>query len=167
MKTLPILFFGVLASAAAFAQSATAPEPARGDRMQRHHERAEAKFAEADSNHDGAISQSEWQSARLREANERFQKLDANRDGRLSKVEVEQAREQRQHRMGEHRRGERRERLRALDKDGDQQLSRAEIGDSMPRLAQDFDRLDGNRDGKLSREEMRAGRAQRGEPAQR
>ena len=164
MKTLPILLAGVLASASAFAQDAAAPEP-RGEHKQRMHDRAEAKFSEADSNHDGAISQAEWQSARLREANARFQKLDANRDGRLTELEMQQAREQRQHRKGE-RRGERRERLRALDKDGDQQLSRAEIGTAMPKLAQDFDRLDGNRDGKLSREEIRAGRAPRGEPAQ-
>jgi Ca2+-binding EF-hand superfamily protein len=166
MKKLPILLAGVLASASALAQTATAPEPQRGERtMQRHHERAEAKFAEADSNHDGAVSQSEWQSARLREATEHFRKLDANRDGKLTREEMQAAREQR---MGGHRREERRERMRALDKDGDQQLSRAEIGDSMPRLAQDFDHLDTNKDGKLSREEMRAGREmRRGEPAQR
>ena len=36
------------------------------------------------------------------------------------------------------------------------------IGSEMPRLAADFDRLDANRDGKLSREEIRAGRGQRG-----
>ena len=55
-------------------------------------------------------------------------------------------------------RGGHRERLRALDTDGDSQLSKAEIGNSMPRLAADFDRLDADRDGRLSREEIRAGR---------
>jgi Ca2+-binding EF-hand superfamily protein len=158
MKTLPILLAGVLASASVVAQTASAPEPRRGEGWQHHRERAEAKFAEADSNHDGAISQSEWQSARLREANEHFQKMDGNRDGKLSREEMQSAREQR---MGGHRREERRERMRALDTDGDQQLSRAEIGDSMPKLAQDFDRIDANRDGKLSREEMRGAREMR------
>jgi Ca2+-binding EF-hand superfamily protein len=165
MKKLTILLAGALASASVLAQTAAAPESSREERMQRHHERAEAKFAEADSNHDGAISQSEWQSARLREATEHFRKIDANRDGKLSREEMQQSREQRMGMRGH--RGERGERLRALDKDGDRQLSRAEIGDSMPKLSQNFDRLDSNRDGKLSREEMRAGREQRGEPAQR
>jgi Ca2+-binding EF-hand superfamily protein len=164
MKKLTLLFAGVLASASVLAQTASAPETTREQRMQRFHERAEAKFAEADSNHDGAISQSEWQSARLREATEHFHKLDVNRDGKLSREEMQQARE---HMGMRGHRGARGERLRALDKDGDQQLSRAEIGDSMPKLSQNFDRLDSNRDGRLSREELRAGREQRGEAPQR
>ena len=57
--------------------------------------------------------------------------------------------------------GAMRERLRALDTDGDQQLSRAELGDKHAKLVADFDRFDSNRDGKLSREEMRAGREAR------
>jgi hypothetical protein len=80
----------------------------------------------------------------------------------LTRTEIEQARSDR---MGK-RHGDRiqhRERIRALDADGDQQLSRAEIGNEMPRLAADFDRLDANRDGKLSREEIRAGR-EHGQP---
>ena len=158
MKRICFLLAGLLATTAVLAQSA-APPPAGGGH-ERWKERADAKFGEADSNHDGNISQSEWQSARLREANEHFQRLDGNRDGKLSRTEMEAARGER---MGK-RHGQRaahRERIKALDKDGDQQLSRAEIGDEMPRLAQDFDRLDGNRDGKLSREEIRAGRQQR------
>ena len=51
-----------------------------------------------------------------------------------------------------------REKMRALDVNHDQALSRAEIGDRMPRLAQQFDRIDGNRDGKLSHDELRAAR---------
>jgi Ca2+-binding EF-hand superfamily protein len=156
MKTLPILIAGLLATAAAFAQTAAAPAPPRGERT--HHpfrEHAEAKFAEADSNHDGAVSLSEWQAARLREAKEHFQKLDMNRDGKLTREEMAAAREQRGQRMDD-----RRERMRELDKDGDQMLSRTEV-ESMPKLAQNFDSIDGNRDGKLSREELRAAREQR------
>ena len=155
MNRIPLLLAGLLASTCVLAQGA-APPPADGAR-QRWHESAEAKFTEADSNHDGNISQSEWQSARLREANEHFQRMAANRDGKLRRTELEPARGDR---MGKRhdKRSQHRERIRALDKDGDQQLSRAEIGNEMPRLAADFDRLDGNRDGKLSREEIRAGR---------
>ena len=162
MNRIPLLLAGLLASTSVLAQTA-APPAAEGGR-QRWHDFAEQKFTDADSNHDGNISQSEWQSARLREAKEGFQRMDLNRDGKLSRTEMEQAHSQR---MGERRdkMHERGERLRGLDADGDQQLSRAEIGDSLPRLAADFDRLDANRDGKLSREEIRAGRPQReGQP---
>jgi Ca2+-binding EF-hand superfamily protein len=157
MKRVSLLIIGLLASATVLAQTA-APSPQDGGR-ERWKERADAKFGEADSNHDGNISQSEWQSASLRAAKEHFQKLDANRDGKLTRAEMDAGRSERMAgRM--HGREERRERLQALDKDGDQQLSRSEIGDSMPRLSADFDRLDSNRDGKLSREEIRAGREQ-------
>jgi len=57
--------------------------------------------------------------------------------------------------------GAMREKLRALDVDQDQALSRAEIGDSMPKLSENFDTIDSNRDGKLTREEMRAARESR------
>jgi Ca2+-binding EF-hand superfamily protein len=156
MKRLPLLLTAMLLSGAAFAQTATPPPERRMDPEQMHgpwRERAEHKFNEADSNHDGNLSQSEWQSARLRESNEMFQKFDSNRDGKLSRTEMQQGRGERMHG-----RGDRGGRMKALDTDGDQQLSRAEIGDKLPRLAANFDRLDANRDGKLSRDEIRAGR---------
>ena len=159
MKRSLILITGLLAATTALAQSTVAPRP-RGDDGQRHRERAEAKFGEADSNHDGVISQSEWQSASLRRAKEHFEKMDGNRDGKLSREEMASSRKMR----GGGERGARREKPRAMDTDGDSQLSRAEIGDKMPRLSADFERLDGNRDGKLSREEIRAGREQRDAP---
>ena len=81
--------------------------------------------------------------------------------GKLTREEMAAAHEQRGQRMGD-----RRERMRELDKDGDQMLSRAEV-ESMPKLAQNFDSIDVNRDGKLCREEMRAAREQRREHEQR
>ena len=161
MKRSILFISGLLATGIVLAQAATPAQDAHGERMRnRMQERLDAKFQASDSNHDGSITQSEWQSARLREANEHFQKMDSNRDGKLTRTEVDAARDERMQGR-EHKRGERGERLRALDKDGDQQLSRAEIGKEVPRLAADFDRLDANRDGKLSREEIRAGRAPR------
>jgi Ca2+-binding EF-hand superfamily protein len=148
------------ATVAFAASDAPAPDEARAQRMQEH---ADKMFSETDSNHDGKISQSEWQSARLREATEKFNKLDTNRDGKLSREEIAAGREQR---MG-HRGAGMREKLRGLDTDGDQQLSRAEIGDQLPKLAENFDRLDANADGKLSRDEIRAGHEQRGDDATR
>lgn len=152
-KSILILLATTLVSGAALAQTAGSDD-AREARHEQKRERAAAMFAEADSNHDGRISKSEWQAAQLRKSNERFQKLDLDRNGSLTREEMQQVRER--HKGARH--GAMRERLRSLDTDGDQQLSRAEIGDRMPKLAQDFDRIDSNRDGKLSREEMRAAR---------
>lgn len=150
MKIVPILLACSLLSVAAVALAA---DDDRGERQQQRQQRAEAHFDATDSNHDGRISQSEWQAERLRTSNEHFLKLDANRDGNLSREELVAAKALQAGRRG----GAMRERLRALDTDGDQQLSRAELGDKHPKLAADFDRFDANRDGKLSREEMRAG----------
>ena len=158
MKRSILLFTGLLLAAPVLAQ--TAAPPAREGGHERWQQRADQKFGEADSNHDGSISQSEWQSARLREANEFFKRLDSNHDGKLVRAEMEAARGERMGKRGE-RMGRHGEQLRALDTDGDQMLSKAEIGNNMPRLAADFDRLDANRDGKLSREEIRAGRPSR------
>jgi Ca2+-binding EF-hand superfamily protein len=149
---------GLLALGSTFALAAAGDAPC-GQHMR---ERADAAFAESDSNHDGRLSQSEWQSAQLRKAAEKFRKMDANRDGSLSREEMQAAREQRMHR-----RGGMREKLRELDADGDRQLSRAELAGRVPRLEKDFARLDANADGKLSREEIRAGRERRREDAQR
>ena len=57
--------------------------------------------------------------------------------------------------------------LRAADKDGDGALSKAEAeAAGMKRLVENFDRLDANKDGKVTREEMRAARpGPRGGPA--
>ena len=49
----------------------------------------------------------------------------------------------------------------AGDTDGDGKLSRVEVSETMPRLAERFAWLDENRDGFLSREELQAGRPQR------
>ncbi|MEO8162128.1 MAG: EF-hand domain-containing protein, partial [Arenimonas sp.] len=154
MKNTPILLAGLLAvSAAAFAQTATDTD-ARGEHRQQRQQRADAAFNQSDSNHDGKLSQSEWQSARMRESADKFRSLDSNRDGKLSREELQAAHAK--HQGG--RAGGLREKMRGLDTDGDQQLSRAEIGEQMPRLAQDFDRIDANHDGKLSREELQAAR---------
>lgn len=61
------------------------------------------------------------------------------------------------------------DRFAAADSDGNGVLSRAEVERALPRLAPDFDRIDRNRDGSVSREELsaylQAGRSRSGAAA--
>jgi Ca2+-binding EF-hand superfamily protein len=120
--------------------------------------RAQARFDEADTNHDGKLSFAEMQDAENRRLSERFNKLDVNHDGGVSMEEMRQAHQQRREmreRRREHWQGMR-QKLQSLDVNHDQALTREEIGNAMPKLAENFDRLDTNHDGKLTRDEMRA-----------
>jgi Ca2+-binding EF-hand superfamily protein len=146
-----------LAVSAVYAQSAAVSGPA-GARHEQMRAKAEARFREADGNHDGLISFAEMQAASQQRLKERFEKLDANHDGGVSMAEMQQAHQQRREMRGEHRerRQAMREKLQSLDRDHDQALSRQELGNEMPKLAENFDRIDANHDGKLTREEMRA-----------
>ena len=53
-------------------------------------------------------------------------------------------------------RGQGMEKLKAADTNGDGLISRAEAAASLPRISKHFDEIDANKDGQLSREEMRA-----------
>ena len=52
--------------------------------------------------------------------------------------------------------------LKAADKDGDSKISREEANASMPRLAKNFEAIDANKDGFVTKEEMRAFREKNG-----
>jgi len=54
--------------------------------------------------------------------------------------------------------GERGSHFNKADADGNGTLSRAEVAKSLPPLAKKFDRIDANKDGQLSRDEMNAGK---------
>jgi Ca2+-binding EF-hand superfamily protein len=54
--------------------------------------------------------------------------------------------------------GERGSHFKKADADGSGTLSRAEVEKSMPRLAKQFDQIDTNKDGQLSRDELKAWR---------
>lgn len=139
-------------------------------------------FARLDANRDGFVTQAEAQAVRgaaraerqenrgqRREA--RFARLDANRDGSISRAEF-LARPERGERRAERRaarlerRGQRGglmarlggKRFERIDADKDGRISLAEV--TMQRL-QAFDRADANRDGRVTREERQAVRAER------
>lgn len=138
-------------------------------------------FARIDTNRDGFVTQAEAQSfrgaarAERRERRgdrreERFAKLDANRDGSISRAEFFAKRERgdRAERRGNRleRRGQRGgfaarlggRMFERLDTNRDGRVSLAEATNA--RLAA-FDRADANRDGRVTREERRALRAER------
>ena len=159
----PLIFLVcAMASGFAIAQAVTAshvPDPSA--RRAEFQARAQARFAESDRNHDGRISMAEFQDAADRRLAERFRRLDANSDGQLTQDELRQAHQQRREKMMERRqaRAGRLQQVRALDTNRDQALDRAEIGDRMPRLLEHFNQIDSNRDGRITRHEMRAARA--------
>jgi Ca2+-binding EF-hand superfamily protein len=86
---------------------------------------------------------------------ENFAAIDSNRDGYLVRSELAAWNE----RMRPQREAERNARFNAMfdaaDLNRDGRLSRVEVAEKMPRLAERFDWLDDNRDGFLSREELR------------
>jgi hypothetical protein len=83
---------------------------------------------------------------------------DKGKDGKppLANMSPEERREVR-----EMRREKMRERFERADQDGDRALSREEAGRVGPRVQDNFDNVDTNKDGKASEEEIRAFRRER------
>lgn len=135
----------------------------KADRRADMQSKAQERFQTLDTNRDGKLSYAELQNNPKHR--ERFDKADLNRDGGLSQDELKQAHEQKRQQRKERRtqmRGKMqagREKLQRLDTNKDQALTLAEIGNEMPKLSENFNIIDGNNDGKITREEMRIARA--------
>ncbi|MEO8002286.1 MAG: hypothetical protein ABI644_10460 [Arenimonas sp.] len=162
-KAIPLIALGLMTvSLFATAQSQSS------DRRANMQARAQERFQTLDTNRDGKLSYAELQNNPKHR--ERFDKADLNHDGGLSQDELKQAHEQKKQERQQRRSQMRekmqagREKLQRLDVNKDQALTRAEIGNEMPKLLENFDIIDGNNDGKITREEMRIARmAMRGE----
>lgn len=144
----------VLASSMAMAQDKDGEREARRAEWQA---KAEARFVEADKDRNGYIDRVEAQFLGERMVTH-FDRIDADADGRLSREELTQAR-QKARRGGQKMRGHmayQRGLFVGMDDDGDGAISRAELGDKMPRWSENFAAIDANGDGKLSKEELRA-----------
>ena len=107
----------------------------------------------ADKDGDGRVSRAEAEAAATERTNEWFDKLDLNKDGYVTQEETRQARETR--------RGEMKamfdEHFKTADTNGDGSLSLDEVQAGMPRLADRFSKLDKDKNGLLSREELQRG----------
>jgi Ca2+-binding EF-hand superfamily protein len=113
-------------------------------------------IARLDADGDGRISRVEVAGkARLAE---KFDEIDANRDGYIVRAEMQAWHE----RMRPQREAARAERFGKMfaeaDLNGDGRLSRVEVTEKLPRLAERFEWLDSNGDGFLDRSEMQTGK---------
>jgi hypothetical protein len=113
----------------------------------------------ADTNGDGKVSKEEAAALHDQHQGDWFDKIDANKDGFLTEDEVRQARDARR----DHMRARGEERFKEADINSDGQISLDEAQAKMPRLAERFNTLDADKNGMLSKEELKQGMG-RGRP---
>lgn len=113
--------------------------------------RTTGHFSKADANGDGKLSPAEVENA-MPYLSGRFASIDTDKDGQLSRAELNAWKKT--HRA--ERQAKAAERFKHADTDGDGAINRAEAEKHAPRLAKKFDQIDGNQDGKLTPDELRA-----------
>jgi len=117
---------------------------------------------QADKDGDGRMSRAEATSSGAERTGEWFDKLDLNKDGYVTQEEMKQARETRAAKHGEMK--EKMEaRFKEADANSDGQISLDEAQAKMPRVAERFSTLDTDKNGLLSKDELKNG-AHRGHP---
>ncbi len=110
-------------------------------------------FDKFDTDKDGRISKEQMRASTAK----LFAEADTNKDGFISKEEMEAHHKAMREKMHDKMRDKMQERWKAADKDGDGALSKAEVDAAkMTHLSRDFDKLDKNKDGKLTPDEIRA-----------
>jgi len=110
----------------------------------------------ADTDGDGRVSRAEATAAGANRSGEWFDKVDQNKDGYVSQDELKQARETRHGNRGDMKE-KMEQRFKEADANNDGQLSLDEAQAKMPRLAERFSTLDTDKNGVLSKEEIRNG----------
>jgi Ca2+-binding EF-hand superfamily protein len=110
----------------------------------------------ADKDGDGRVSRAEATSSGAERSGEWFDKLDANKDGYLTQEEMKQARDTR-HQMHGDMKEKMETRFKEADINSDGQISLEEAQAKMPRVAERFTTLDTDKNGLLSKDELRHG----------
>jgi Ca2+-binding EF-hand superfamily protein len=111
---------------------------------------------QADKDGDGRVSRAEATASGAQRSGEWFDKLDQNKDGYLTQEEMKQARETR-HQMHGEMKEKMEARFKEADTNGDGQISLDEAQSKMPRVAERFSTLDTDKNGLLSKDELRHG----------
>jgi Ca2+-binding EF-hand superfamily protein len=120
----------------------------------------------SDTDGDGRISRAEATAAGAERSTEWFDKLDLNKDGYVTQEESRQARETRRDEMRAEMKEKMEQRFKDADGNSDGSLSLDEVQAKMPRLADHFSTLDTDKNGLLSRDELKSAGAHRGRPPQ-
>ncbi len=108
---------------------------------------------QADKDGDGRVSRAEATSSGAERSGEWFDKLDLNKDGYVTQDEMKQARDNRHGDMKQKMEA----RFKEADANADGQLSLDEVQAKMPRLADRFTALDTDKNGLLSKDELKHG----------
>jgi Ca2+-binding EF-hand superfamily protein len=124
-----------------------------GDRQADRAERAKQMWQELDADKDGRVSQAEAANGKRGHLAEHFAAIDANQDGFLTPEEMQAKRGEMRAKMRNHAK----QKWQDADSNGDGQLSLDEAQAKMPRLAERFMQLDGDKNGYLTPQEIRAG----------
>ena len=118
----------------------------------------------ADRDGDGRISRAEATSAGAERSGDWFDKVDLNKDGYVTEDEMKESRQMRRDNARADMKEKMEARFKEADANGDGQLSLDEVQAKMPRLADRFNTLDTDKNGLLSKEELKHGGPGRREP---
>lgn len=110
-------------------------------------------FRHLDRDGDGMLSREELPE-RMDRLRKHFDAADQNKDGLLSHDEIRRLRAHTESRSSPRGRGDQRNIMKRLDRDGDGAISRSEVPARATRLNSAFDRLDRNGDGELTADEL-------------
>jgi Ca2+-binding EF-hand superfamily protein len=119
--------------------------------------RSDAPGMRADTDGDGRVSRAEATAAASQRTGDWFDKADLDKDGYVTGDELKQGRETRREQRREEMKAHMDARFKEADANGDGLLSLDEAQAKMPKLAERFSALDTDKNGLLSREELRHG----------
>ena len=119
----------------------------------------------SDTDGDGRISRAEATSSSAERSGKWFDQLDKDKDGYVTQEEMKQARDNR-HQMHGDMKEKAEARFKEADVNSDGQLSLDEVQSKMPKLGDRFTTLDKDKNGMLSKEELKQGKQGHRHPPQ-